>query len=439
MYGKQNHRSLIWLVPYILIAVNFVGWEAIKRTPIFISPTISQQALRVHGVIAGSMLLIFACILFARFCLAGQRIFELHKFEKYLFLLLLVDLMAFMIGLIRRNALVFLIGDTYKFAVIPLAYFCTTQTLESGDAKRLFLFIVILETVVTLESFSVYAVRLAMGIYERTPEHTISLLAFIFFMVALTSEDRLSSRRRNLYSVMLVMIGITAILSRARTLWVQVLLCPFILLLIQKRTIVIRSMFRPAAFALVLLIPFLLLVGAVFHNVASELGLRISETFELLWATEQTSTALSGDRRIVETKAALGTYLESPNVLNLIVGMGNGAEFYAPSAALGMGSKPGYKHHIHNGYVSIFFRMGVVGLTLFLIFTFSMLRSMYVFIKHHDQELVISRAIFVYFVATLMELMTIYSFIGDIKWGVLFGLFRIMNSEPIGMADENSN
>ena len=432
MYDKQEHRSLVRFIPYALIAVNFVGWEVIKRTPVFVSPTISQKALRVHGVIAGSMLLIFTCILIVRFCLAGKRVFKINPFEKYLFLLLIVDLMAFVVGLIRHNALVFLVGDTYKFAVIPLAYFCTTQTLGTRDAKKLFLFIIILETAVTLESFSVYAVRLAVGIYGRTPEHSISLLAFVFFMVSLTSNDQLSRRRRNIYSAILVMIGITAMLSRARTLWLQVFLCPFILLLVERKTVVIRSLFRPAVFALVLLIPLSLFVGAMYRNVIGELGLRIGETLKLLRTTEQASAALSGDRRVVETKAALDVYLESPNILNFIAGMGNGAEFYAPSAALGMGSRPGYKHHLHNGYVSLFFRMGVVGLTLFLLFAFSMLRSMYVDIKHRHAGLIISRVIFVSFVLTLMELMTIYSFVGDIKWGVLFGLFRTINSELKG-------
>ena len=206
---ERNHRPIARFIPYILVAVNFLGWEVIKRTPVFVSPTISQQALRIHGVIAGSMLLIFACVLFARFCLAGRRISRLYRFEKYLLILLAVDLMALLIGLIRRNALVFLIGDAYKFSVIPLAYFCTVQTLEARDARKLFLFIVILETAVTLESFGVYMVRLAAGIYERAPEHGISLLAFIFFMTSLASGKKLSRRRRNAYSVLLVIIGIS--------------------------------------------------------------------------------------------------------------------------------------------------------------------------------------------------------------------------------------
>jgi len=53
-------------------------------------------------------------------------------------------------------------------------------------------------------------------------------------------------------------------------------------------------------------------------------------------------------------------------------------------------------------------------------------------IKHRHAGLIISRVIFVSFVLTLMELMTIYSFVGDIKWGVLFGLFRTINSELKG-------
>lgn len=444
VYNRQSRKSLMRFLPYALITVNFVGWEAIKRTQIFTSPTFSQQALRVHGVIAGSVLFLFTCILLARFCLGGKRTFKLYQFEKYLFLLLFVDFIALVIGLVRRNAPIFLIGDTYKFLVIPLAYFCTTQTLEARDTKNFFLFMVVLETAVTLESFSVYTIRLAMGVYERTPEHAISLLAFIFFLVALTAEDRSSRRRRSVYSVALVLIGVTAILSRARTLWVQIFLCPFILLLVEKKTVVVKSTLRPAIFALVLLIPFLLFMGTVYHSVVNILGQRITETVMLTRTTRQIAPALSNDRRVVEIKSAFGVYRESPNILNFMVGFGNGAEFYAPSAALGMGSRPGYKHHIHNGYVSLFFRMGIVGLTSFLLFAFLTLKSMYVAAKHRivganlRVRPLISKVVFIYFAATLIELLTIYSFIGDIKWGVLLGLFRC-TSEPAWMTNENSN
>jgi hypothetical protein len=434
---ERNHRPVARFAPYILVAVNFLGWEVIKRTPVFISPTISQQALRIHGVIAGSMLLIFACVLFARFCLAGKKAFRLYRFEKYLLALLAVDFMALLIGLIRRNTPVFLIGDTYKFSVIPLAYFCTVQTLEARNARKLLLFIVILETAVTMESFGVYMVRLAAGIYERAPEHGISLLAFIFFLTSLASGEKLSRRTRNAYSVLLVIIGITAILSRARTLWVQVMLCPLILLLVERKAI--KAMIRPAAIALTLLVISLLGFSAVYRNIARELRQRVTETLELTKSSRQLTPVLSLDRRVVETKSALSRYAESPNFLNFIVGFGNGAEFYAPSAALGMGSRPGYKHHIHNGYVSLFFRMGVVGLASFLLFAFSALKSMYTSARHNDGEMPgpMPKVIFVYLVATLVEFLTIYSFIGDIKWGVLLGIFR--STMPDTVKHENSD
>lgn len=422
---ESKKELIIRLVPYALIAVNFVGWEIIKRTPIFVSTTISQQALRVHGAISGSILLILTCLLFGRFCLRGSRTFHLYGFEKYVFVLLLVDLIALMVGLVRRNAAVFLIGDTYKFAVIPLAYFCTTQTLKTREAEKLFIFILVLETVVTLESFLFYVIRLAAGVYERAPQHPVSLLALIFFLVTLTSEGQLSRKRRITYWSLLLVIGIIALLSQARTLWVQILLCPFILLLIERKPLVIKSVFKFAVCILILLIPILIYISSI----TQELGQRVTGTLELVRDAWDLAPALSGDRRVVETKSALNHYAESSNILNLLVGFGNGAEFYAPSAALGMGSRPGYKHHIHNGYLSLFFRMGITGLTAFLLFAFSALRSMYAVARHHDEKmpaayLIMSKVIFVYLAATLLEFITIYSFIGDIKWGVLLGLFR---------------
>jgi len=425
--NEQNHRSLVRFIPYILITVNFVGWEVIKRTPVFVSTTFSQQALRMHGAISGFILLAFTGILFARFCLAGKSVFPVYRFEKYLYLLLFVNFTAFLIGLIRRNATVFLIGDTYKFSVIPLAYFCTTQTLKARDARKLFLFIVILEAAITLESFGLYVVKLAMGAYERAPQHAISLLTFIFLLAALASGNRLSRRRRNVYSVMLAIIGLTAILSQARTLWVQILLCPFILLLVERKTAVLKSILRPVAFALILLIPFLLGIGAIHHDVVRDLGQRITETVTLVKATGQIAPTLSSTSRIVETKAALSRYTESPNVLDFVVGMGNGAEFYAPKVALGMGSKPGYKHHIHNGYVSLFFRMGIVGLIFFFLFASSTLKRMYAGANLRVRSNLIPAVIFIYFALTLIELLTIYSFFGDIKWGVLLGIFRCIS------------
>lgn len=431
----KRELSSARFIPYILIAVNFVGWEIIKRTSIFTSPTISQQALRLHGAIAGSMLLIFTSILFARFCLKGSGTFQLYNFEKYLFILLIVDLMAFMVGLAHQNAIIFLIGDTYKFAVMPLAYFCTAQTLKLKDAQKLFVFIIILETVVTLESFIFYIARLAMGIYERSPQHSISLLALIFFLIILTSKKRLLLKKRFVYWILLLIIGITSMLSQARTLWVQIILCPFILLLIERKRLVAKSISKLAIYALILLIPLLL----SFSNITHELGQRVTGTFALIRAAREISPILSADRRVSETKSTLNKFAESPNILNFLVGFGNGAEFYAPTSALGMGSKPGYKHHIHNGYLSLFFRMGLVGLSAFLIFSFSTLKSIYLISKHGNgkpppEHMQISNVMFVYLAVTLVEFLTIYSFIGDIKWGVLLGLFRTIRT-----ANENSN
>ena len=119
--------------------------------------------------------------------------------------------------------------------------------------------------------------------------------------------------------------------------------------------------------------------------------------------------------------------------LDLIAGFGNGAEFYAPSAALGMGSKPGYKHHIHNGYVSLLFRMGIVGLVIFLLFAYVELKTMRRTVMSvrsgagglKAEVAVIPTTLFAYFILTLVEFLTIYVFIGDIKWGVLLGIFRV--------------
>jgi O-antigen ligase len=434
--NSENLRNfngiLRYSIPYVLIIVSFLGWELIKRTPIFISPTISQQALRLHGLLSGSMLLIFAGILVIRICMMGRRSFKLYSFEKYLLFLLFIDFIALVVGLIRGNSPIFLIGDTYKFAVIPLAYFCTVQTLRAENVKRLFLFIILLETAVTLESFGVYAVRLSKGFYERAPEHSISLLAFVFFLVLLSSRRELSRWKNLICFILVVIIGITAILSQARTLWAQMLLCPFILLLVERKSIVAASILKFAVYALMLLIPLSLIFSDAYYNITESLNQRIRETSAIFKSNRQFAPVLSADRRVVEVKATMNMYSELPNPADFLVGFGNGAEFYAPSAALGMGSRPGYKHHIHNGYISIFFRMGILGLLAFLVFIFFTLRNINGAIRHgfisekaSIWTLSIQKSIFIYLILTLIEFLTIYSFIGDIKWGVLLGLYRV--------------
>jgi len=78
--------------------------------------------------------------------------------------------------------------------------------------------------------------------------------------------------------------------------------------------------------------------------------------------------------------------------------------------------------------------MGVIGLTTFLLFAFSALKHIHAASKSHPENSLIPKVMFVYFAATLIEFLTIYSFIGDIKWGVLLGLLR-----TIGATDENSD
>ncbi|MBD3183957.1 hypothetical protein GF312_16855 [Candidatus Poribacteria bacterium] len=430
----KEHNSKIRLIPYIIFSVSFLGWEIIKRTPVFISATISQQALRIYGLFSGIILLIFTAFLFGRFCLKGKHIFRFYPFDKYIIILLLLDFTALMVGLIRRNDMIFLIGDTYKFLVIPLAYFCTTQSLKSKDAVKLFLFIIILETVTTMGSFAYYLLRLVSGSYQRSPIHSISVLAFVFFMVSLTSKKSIS------YLFLTVVIGITALLSGARTLWIQLLLCPLVIFLVMRKIVIVKVLFRQAFVVMLITALISLAYGHILKDIAGEVTYRITKTMNLLETDQSINPTISSDRRVVEVKASLGTMFDSPNILNVLLGFGNGAEFYAPSAALGMGSAPGYKHHIHNGYVSLLFRMGLIGLLIFLIFSFSIINSISKKISSpvalHPLSFNVATSILVYFMLTLIEFLTIYNLIGEIKWGILLGIFRVIADGSI--SHENS-
>ncbi|RZG03148.1 hypothetical protein EXT48_14185 [Pseudoalteromonas sp. CO348] len=79
----------------------------------------------------------------------------------------------------------------------------------------------------------------------------------------------------------------------------------------------------------------------------------------------------SSFERIAEIKGAMSTLGENVGAIEYLIGLGVGAEFNAhpefPLIKDSTGSQSGSYHHIHNMYVLILFRNGIVGLFLFVL------------------------------------------------------------------------
>ncbi|EGQ9822873.1 hypothetical protein FV767_18040 [Vibrio parahaemolyticus] len=309
-------------------------------------------------------------------------IYKLKKINKipkkikfyYFWVLAMViyTVVAMIVGISAENSYRYILGDAFRF-VIPVfvvaGFILSTPSIykekQFNDAFEglfklavFYNFLMLFAKVLLVFNGSFYG----GGANQYFIHHF--LLIVMFFSIISHGELGFLARplsKKVIYSVFVLCGIIFTILSFKREFWFLLILTLFFILFLSisnKRSLLLFSAIISSILIYVVNSPDLV---ELIYN-------RFMYTFN---GSGGNGIDKSSFERISEIKGAIATMHNDFPVGEVFFGRGAGAEFtlveYFGSVKESTGSKLGYYHHIHNMFVVIYFRFGLIGLALYFL------------------------------------------------------------------------
>lgn len=375
--------------------------------------------VRVQGIGAGMFILPFFALLLLR--LVGR-----GKMSRPDGLTLVLGGMVIwggatmLLGIVRGNNIGYILGDTYKFMLIPITYWVCLETVSQPRQRRfLWKFLIASGLVISIIGMMIQFYKFAIGWPYRLGKG-VDLLALVIFVLLYSSSSRKLTNRLSLLAVTLLVLG--AVVSLQRRDWLSVMLVLILGMLINKGWPRVRLIWLTLTMSVLLLVGFLFL-GLAFPGVLEGTMMRLGQ--RLAFTLEGNGPDQNVMRRFDEAKYVMREFQDA-SPLYVVTGLGQGAEFYDPVSGK-VGSRAELVHNVHNTYVSVIFRTGVIGLLLVGGFALLSLKLVYECARRARRYRVLSDHVFLQ--ATLIYLLV--SFI--VHWNVAPGIGEIQIATIIGL------
>jgi len=394
---------------------------------------LSQFIVRLQGVVPGAIFGLMAAYLV---------LFRRHRWrrgllphELWLVVFLILGFFSGLIGLIRGNDLVYLLGDTFKYALFPLTYF-TVVSASRTIKSRIWMF----RTLVAIGlAYNIAALVMQSFNFLVSSRATLGrgmdFLSWIYVLLVLAhwKVSRHRTTGRWWYILLAVLVILAGILSLERRDWLFVLVSILAVAWISRSKVY-------ATFNLVVVI-------VVLAALSATLALVFSEQFNASWGfvarrvefTFDTDQGLdpSSRNRLTEIQLAGEHAIESGGVGNFVLGMGSGAEYYSPTSVSASSNRlgapsSGLLHQIHNTYFSVLFRMGIVALIVLILFLVSLMSRTYWHLRSLRRGMVAGRLQVerFLFTATLFLFLLITA---AVEWNVAYGVGNVQVGIVLGL------
>jgi len=431
--------SISWTAIIILIPLETVG--GVGR----------ENQLRIHGILVGAFLGLFAFLVVAKHLVAGKTgAFRLGEFEKLMLLFFVgVGGYGLVIGLLRGNALGYLLGDTYNMMVIPSAWFIVRGTITKAESRAVFVMLVVsLVAAEALEGIYYPLEILKRGIFRPPTLYWVNKI-LLMTILGMFLADRKNTRVQSaLITGSLLLVVLTSLVSLFRTIW---MLVPVVLmgvyLMSSNKFRAVRAYAGVAFLAAILLLPGAWAIahtkyGQTLSGVSVELLKRFSALAgEVSGAGEAPSSLLT---KFIESGDVLRHIRREGDLFAVLTGFGSGAVFQSVTYAPGFAKyfAQGFLvHHIHNLFLAFLFRYGIIGLILFCAFFLSLFGMQWRLMVWNRQARdpltrVFVKSTFVYLCITIVLIHFFSFFSGDLIWGVLLGLAGIHRVEALSEATQ---
>jgi O-antigen ligase/polysaccharide polymerase Wzy-like membrane protein len=420
-----------------LLLLDAFSREVIFRTPLYLNAAFSQPALRLQGLIVGVALLTLSAHVFRLRWLSGRLRFPILKFELLAVAMLGVAVIGAIVGLFYRNQWSYVVGDSYRLLVVPLAAFLTVELVRDVSAVRSVLIAYVLAAAFGSLLLGFDAARAVASGVSTYGLGVPSLLLLVFLLVTLTMQAR-TVQQQILVAANTTFVLLLSLVSLVRTSWGLTALAVGFVAIIQPRRALPRVAVVGAMTAVILGAVLLARPGSDGNVTAiiDQAGRRLGDALDPRLAPEQTmpgSSVLmlssSLDLRRVEVREAL-TDLATAGPLAFLTGRGSGAEYPSALPIVDPTTKPGFRHQIHMTWVSILYRSGLIGFVLVValvaLVTWTAWNGLARAIRGGSPDKPLWAVIAVWMTVSAVGLTTVYGLIGDLTWGVMIGLLGVL-------------
>lgn len=356
--------------------------------------------MRYHALVYGLFLFIVSYV-YLLINLIGRRKLSINNDFELPFVLYFVAyaLLAVIIGLLRGNNLLYLVGDLFKSFVTVSGYFLTKHLLSKYSIKKcIFFFWVLLVIHLLYLSYGFYENLHSIFVEEGFKRHVyISEFAFCASVAMLFSYQKWFSLQV-FWSLIFVFITTQHILTLSRNTFLSSVIAIGLIFFLS---------FDKKTFKKNVLIVFISIIAIIISIVGTGIHTKVPfKRFKSLYVNKAQDTTVNG--RMYEIKSALSN-LEN-DFFAAVVGFGYGAQVKLLSEGIPEKIKrfhryhdkyQGLMHNIHCGYVSILFRTGILGGIIFVWFMFSVAKKAFVVLKKMKSSGVIYHAISVSIISYL--------------------------------------
>jgi len=360
---KKISLPLPFLLLIAMVLVYFWHGRLIPGQIIF-----ERQTVTKYGITEGFLLVVAFVFMLTMLSLKRAPI-SIKKRHRTAFALMtawiLILIIALLEGIVFENSFNYTIGDFYKFVEFPLIFVLAYFSIRSIRDIYLFYFI-LLVVWVAFTSVEIFQFRGEIMSGVRLTSYAVlaggTFLPFSLFFTRLN----LKKSFKILNGIAIALAFLTAIISQTRSGLVGLLLTMTIFFYLNKRCGVkvgkkrtYLTLLRWFSVGLLIFLSIFILKDFLkapisgleyrFSQISTSEGGFISKLSKI------------GGTRIPEALTILGEFSKHPE--RIFGGFGLGSEFELSSEFQGDRTSP---HFVHIGLAEIFFRMGGIGLILFL-------------------------------------------------------------------------
>lgn len=355
----------------------------------------------------------------------GKRLFPsvMLSYEKILFVIMVLAAFEFIWGLLHfGNPLVYVFGDTYKLAFVPVLYFAVVGL---GGEDNL------LSTRIIQISIGAVMIELMVILWIIFSRNTYVLFSSSTFLIPLIYYGLDAKRPRDyFYIVAAVSAGI---LTYKRGAWAAILISLTAILFL-------GGVFnRTMSYCRVVLFGFVVFAGIYAGAWGVGLETELAENVQIISTNlisrfEDSyakgpmgiSAGVSASGRLAEAEASFEYWAKEGTLMEYLFGMGSGAQ-YPGDARIG---STGMTHNIHNTYSTFLFRTGVVGELLFLILVFLFMKEVgWAILRNPNiqaEEYILLKFGFVWFIVMLVMAIKSHHYWADVWMALIMGICGII-------------
>lgn len=410
-----------------ILAIDVATREVLQRSALFTDATFSQPALRAQGALTGvAVMLALAYLLLRRRADVLAALAARDTLSRVVFAMVPAAVFFALVGFLRGNDLVFVVGDTYKVLVVPAVFLVTAVCVRGGAGlrKRVLALYVVVAALAAALLAGTFAGAIAEGrsTFGLGAPPTVLLASLVAFLAV---APRRSRRMTLVACAALLVLLVMALLSLSRGYWIVAAGSLLAGAVLAPRELRVRGV-------LVLVIMGFAVAGASMvlprdSYVVTQVRARVDD---LTGRTTGPPTMVppkdvvnSVDERRWEVSDALTHQWREGGWPAEIVGMGSGAEYPTALPRIEGTSRAGYRHQLHVTWVTAWFRWGLAGFALLVAaVAAACLAAARGLRGSSGSDRILWATLVIWFVVSAVGLVNAYGFFGEISWAVMLGL-----------------